>query len=689
MSKQTLGLGAALAAFVCAIVCAIVWRSLSGGGPATTPPPATAAPRAGAAGPDDVSACRFARGETHRFAYTSTTHSEVRPVLPGVRPEDTPPQLASTELTGALSLEVLEVTAADAVLLARLSGLNAQARQLLGDAVEAPFLVAVNARCEVTRVARHRDTPRPVARAHGVVANELSFFVPTGDAPEERRFSTALGVQRALVLVGNEPGQTLRKALAYESRWNPRLTEIDVTEGEVQARRGSSRWFESLRGVEVVAGGAVRFSKNEWSLQRQPPEADALAKASRMLTDYVWENPFAADAREDQVTPQGDSQDQKRRVEAMREVSYPVALERFTLLLGGGANINDQWRDMAAFLDAHPDQVPAFVEHITAPDFPAGHKAPAFLALGQARTPAARDALLGLYRERGQQPADRMRSSLALALRADVGAPLAKELKAEALRPPQSAEESGVSRQAVLHLGVLAFAHPGEQEITEEATSLVQQLASTARTPEDWSVVFGLVGNLAEGTLLSQVEQWTHLQDPEIRQHVPRALRRYRVDRAQPIFVEWLGRETNPAVKRELFNVIHHMYVDANRPVGDALMGEALRHLREQPQVLTRQSLFHILAPYVATNAAVREAFKHQLVVELEERSGLYSLVAEYLPAASIYEALSTVPGLRAQFGGSLKPELPSAPVPEEVPIGEFPLPDADQDPQANLGSAP
>ncbi len=685
MSMRTLGLGAALTA----LACAILWWSATSDAPATTPAPQTSAPLAVAGVPDDATFCRFARGETHRFAYSSTTHSEVRPVLPGVRPDDTPPQLSSTELTGALSLEVLEVTAADAVLLARLSGINAQARQLLGDAVEAPFLVAVDARCEVTRVARHKDTPRPVATAHGVVANELAFSVPTGDAPEERRFTTALGVQRALVLAGNEPGQYLRKALAYASRWNPKLLEVDVTDGEVDARRGSSRWFDSLRGLEQVSGGAVQFSKSEWSLQRQPPEAAALAKASRTLTDYVWENPFAADAREEQVTQQGDSQDHQRRVAAMREVAYPMALERFNLLLQAGANINDQWRDMAAFLDAHPQQVPAFVEHITAPDFPAGYKAPAFLALGQARTPAARDALLGLYRERDQQPADRMRSSLALALRADVGAPLAKELKAEALRPAQSPEEAGVSRQAVLHLGVLAGARPGEQEITEEATALVQQLASTARTPEDWSVVFGLVGNLAEGTLLSQVERWTHLQDPEIRQHVPRALRRYKVDRAQPIFVEWLGREQSPAVKRELFNVIHHMYVDANRPVGDALRGEALRHLREQPQVLTRQSLLHILAPYVGTHAEVREAFKRQLVVELEERSGLYSLVAEYLPAASIYQALSTVPGLRAQFGGSLRPELPSTPAPEEVPIGELPLPAADQHPQANLGSAP
>lgn len=684
MSKRTPWLGAAV---VSAAVVATAWWSWTTQGPS----PASAAPPSslpGASSAGSTPACRFAKGQRYAFAFTSTMHAAVRPPLPGVPAEDTPLQVSSTELSGALALEVLEVGAGDAVLLARLSGPNEQARQLLGDALEAPFLLGVDARCEVTRVARRRDTPKAQARAQGIVAHQLAFSLPPEDGVEERSFSTAVGVQRALVLAGNEPGQVLRKALAYASRWNPKLAQVDVAEGEVDVRRGATAWFASLRGMERVSGGAVERSTTEWTAQAVPADQAPLAKASRALADYVWENPFAEDGREEQVAPEGPSQDHQRRVAAQRDVSYPVALDRFTVLLEAGANINDQWRDMAAFLDAHPEQVPAYVAHITAPDFPAGQKAPAFLALGQAQTPAARDALLGVWRERAQEPADRMRSSLALALRADVGAPLAKELKAEAIRSSSDAVEAAVSRQAVLHLGVLAGARPSEQDVTAEALALVQQLSSTARTPEDWSVVFGLVGNLAEGTLLPQIAQWSQLQNPDIRQHVPRALRRYRVDRVHGLLVEWLARETSADVKRELFNVMHHMYVDANRPVEEDLMREALRHLREQPMVLTRQSLLHLLAPYVGSNPEVREAFKAQLKIELEERSGLYSLVAEYLPAASIYEALATVPGLRAQFGGTLRPE-PAPAVPAEVPIADLPLPDPAAHPQGNLGSAP
>jgi hypothetical protein len=441
--------------------------------------------------------------------------------------------------------------------------------------------------------------------------------------------------------------------------------------------------------VEEVSGGMVRFSRTEWTAQAVAPAAAALSAASRSQADYVWENPFAGDAQEAETTPLAASKDHERRVAAMHDVAYPVALERFTVMLEGGANINDQWRDMAAFLDAHPEQIPAYVEHITAPEFPAGYKAPAFLALGQAQTPVARDALLGVWRERDQQPADRMRSSLALALRADVGAPLAKELRAEATRTGGDEVDVAVSRQAVLHLGVLAGTRPGDRDVTEEATALAKQLVASAQTPSDWSAAFGLIGNMAEGTLLPDIAQWSRLPDPAVRQHVPRALRRYRVERVHALLVDWLARESSADVKRELFDVIHHMYVDANRPVEEDLMREALRHLREQPQVLNRQSLLHVLAPFVGTHPEVLEAFKVQLKVELEERSGLYSLVAEYLPAASIYEVLSTVPGLRAQFAGGLRPELSARPAAEERPMPEVPMSDLPDLSQVGLGSAP
>ncbi|PZR14369.1 MAG: hypothetical protein DI536_09905 [Archangium gephyra] len=257
----------------------------------------------------------------------------------------------------------------------------------------------------------------------------------------------------------------------------------------------------------------------------------------------------------------------------------------------------------------------------------------------------------------------------------DFGAPLARELRAAAMAPAKTPEAAAIARQGILHLGMLSGTRPGQRDVLDEAQGLVQQLTSTARTVDDYSVLCGTVGNMAELSMLPQIETWSRLPDPALRQQVPQALRRYRVDRVHGLVVEWLQRETDAGVKRELFNVLHHMYTDAAQPIDAPLVAEALRHLRENPMVLTRQSLYHLLAPHMA-NPEVHAAFKQALRYELDQKSGLYSLVAQDLPPDSVLEVLSTMPSLARQFGGALKPidERPAAP-PASTPLPDLPAP--------------
>jgi hypothetical protein len=319
---------------------------------------------------------------------------------------------------------------------------------------------------------------------------------------------------------------------------------------------------------------------------------------------------------------------------------------------------------MSAFLEAHPEQIPEFVELITDDEFPRGAGAPAFLALGQVQSPVAREALLGIYNDTELRPVDRIRSSLALVGRKDVGAPLARLLRKEATRTTTTAGEATVARQTVLHLGILAGTHPGQADIGQESMALVQQLTASAKTSQDYSVLCGMVGNMGELALLPKIATWSRMEDPQLRRQVPQALRRYRVDRTHELLVEWLARETDFDVKRELFNLLHHSYVDAQQPIDAPLVSEALRHLREKPLPLTRQSIYHLLAAHV-DEPEVHAQLKSQLKYELEEKSGLYSLVAQYLPAQSVSEVLSTFGGMQAQFGGTLKPRDPvAAPAP-------------------------
>lgn len=649
-----------------AVVAGVWWQRQARVDPAPTlPSPVAVTPTLPT---PSGAACRFTRGQTFAFAYQSETHYRVTVPLPGAR--EAMPQTGTAELQGQLTFEVLDGAAHEATLLGRLTQPNDTAVKLAGPTLENSFLARLDERCQVTGFARLKATPHVAARAQQVALHDLAFSVGDGTPTSEASFLTTLGTLRTMVAASPEaPGVYVRKPLNYTARWSPRMEGVALIDGLVTISRGQSPWFEELRGEEELGGGPVEFSKTEWSAKQAAVDAAALSTASRKLDDYVWENTFV-EHEEARTQLGGDDDDHARRVELARTTTFDQALGHFGALVAAGANINEQWRDLSAFLDAHPDQIEAFVDTVTDDDFPPGAKAPAFLALGEAKTPVAREALLGVYRDRESGTADRIRSSLALVTRADVGAPLARELRTEALRKPATTEEAAVSRQAVLHLGILSGTHPGQSDLLSEATELMQTLTATAKTPEDYSVLCGAVGNMAELSMLPQIATWSQLPDPALRQKVPQALRRYRVDRVHDLLVSWVERERDPDVLRELFNVMHHMYVDAGQPIDTPLVQAALRHLREQPKVLTRQSLYHLLAPHVG-DATVRATLEAQLKFELEERSGLYSLLAQDLPAESVFAVLSTLPSVRGQFGGALKPGATSAP----PPVVDSPMP--------------
>lgn len=637
-------------------------------------PGTTALPTAADALRGSGEACRFTTGSTFAWAYRTESHYRVNAMLPGA-PGPTP-QSGDVEVQGRLSFEVLSTTPGAATLVGRLTEANEPALRAVGAPLENSFLARVDERCQVTAFARLKTTPGNAARVQHLALSDLSFGVAPSAPGAEPQFFTTLGTLRAQVTQGDEgAGHWLRKPVGYVARWSPRMEGVNLKDGVLEVHRGDSAWFEQLRGEEEVAGGEVEFSRTEWSATPLTVDATALQGVSRNEADYVWGNALA-ELEVARTTPGGPSQDHLHRVELARDTTWDQAITRFSTLVASGANINEQWRDMAAYLDAHPDKIEEYTEEISALEFPAGAKAPAFLALGQTQSPLARDALLGVYRNPSAMSGDRIRSSLALATRSDVGAPLAKELHTAAMSKSSGPAEASVARQSVLHLGIMSGTHPTQTDVTAEALTMVQQLTATAKTPEDFSVLCGAVGNMAERSLLPQIAEWSKLPDPALRQQVPQALRRYRVADVHDLMVEWLQRETSPDVKRELFNVMHHMYVDAHEAIDAPLVAEALRHLRENPKVLTRQSLYHLLAPHLGTNAEVHAQLKQQLKYELEEKSGLYSLVAQDLPASSVLEVLSTMPALANQFAGGLKPpETPAAPQPEATPLPDLPAP--------------
>jgi len=632
------------------------------GAEALVPPPTTPAfPVAPAAvAPSSAQApCRFIAG--HRLAYdvSSTTSLSLTEALSKFSAGQSA-QLG--QATARLELEVTEVETSSAVLLARLTQ-RTGAFAAEGNVAPDTFLLRVNERCEVAGFARRANTTKKEGRPLQALAHELWFTLPDGPAPVGVAFDTSTGRASGLVYGagGASPRDLVRTIQRYERAWSPSMNGVVVERSRAEVQRGAGVWFDALEGVEEFSvPGVVTRGSAALKVTSAAPAPAALEGVSRDQADYVWESCFG-EVPDQRLRPfvAGDYQ---RRVEAMRDVSYPDALDRMLGTFDVATDIHHQSRDMSAFLDAHPEAIPEFAGAVLT-EFLPEWKAAGFLALANTQNAAAREVLLDVWRERDAPSMDRVRASLGLASRKDVGAPLARELLAEARRPGTPAQRD-VSRQALLHVGVLGGMQPEDEELRVTVhTGLASELSSRQDALER-SAVYAAIGNTGDLSFLPELDRASRNPDPQFRAVVPIALRRMPVEAVHDFTLDWLRRETSPEVMRELFEVIQHQYQDLGRPVGRELATEAVQYLRRQPRLLTRQSILQILKPFAADDEAIRAAFRDQLKIEYETNTGLFGFIASCLPDEDVRAVLATIPSLADQHRGADHAPLPVTPPP-------------------------
>lgn len=665
-----------IAAAVASLVAAAVWRlspratvevleaPVAPAAPSATPLTQAPAPS------QPERPCRFSAGQTMAFDLTSTTTVSLSEEVLKYAGDHRPDGSASARMT----LEVVRVEDSSAILLARLTDVSG-ALDTPEEGMTHAWLTRINERCEVAGFARHASTRRKLARQQQALLHELSFAVPRGPGPEAISFDTSVGTASGLLqLVATEGAHTYLRAIQrYESVWSPSMNGVVVERSQARVRRGDALWFESLSGSEEISvPGVMSRGVSSISAVARPADPSTLAGFSRNEAEYVWENCFN-EVPDSALRPAGDTGHQQR-VAAMKNVAYPDALELMLTKLETSTNIQEQSRDMAAFLDAHPEAIPEYAGALLT-EFEPEWKAAGFLVLANTQNVGAREVLLDVWRERNAQEMDRIRASLALASRKDVGLPLAKEMLAEARRDGTPTQRN-VSRQALLHVGVLAGLHPEDQAVMKEVRGgLVAQLGAQ-KTPQETEAVYLAMGNTGDVSLLPELERASRNPDPAWRSIVPVGMRRMPVDAVREFTVAWLRRETSPDVMRELFEVIHHQYVDAGRVVDDELASIAVAYLRRQPRILTRQSILRMTAPLVSTNDDVRAAFRDQLKVEYETNTGMFSYVASALPEEDVAAALASIPSLADQHRGEqLRPLVRASPqpVPTVSPVDLLP----------------
>lgn len=611
------------------------------GGPAVPVP--AAAPVAVVAAPvttpaERAPACRFSPGQ--RLSYRYDFRSTARVALEGLEAAaGAPGPLPSLDLSGALGarldLEVLSATDAAAVLVGRYREVTAPA-SMHPEELTAPFLVEVDARCELRRFAHHTQAPLRGARSQQALLWETAWRFVAAEEPFASQNGTGAYTAVALA-VADEGGVVLhRRIRRYEQLWGAEVEGV-TPDAVVTVRPGAGPWFETLDASERVALPSQERATSV-SLRRLPGAGEALGVVS--LADFTWANLLPQDFGRREPRPV--SRVDRARREQVAALSPAQALATLTDKVTQRVGIEGQWPELSAWLEVHPKKTEEVVGALRREELPPEALDGFFIALGNARVPEARDALLALKRDGRAPPMIRVRATFSLLDREDVGEDLARELAqdAEALSGEPTRSEAFLANEALLALSTMAGLR-GEPGVTTVAEASVRKALVSAPTPHRTRVALKALANLGDPKLLPLAEPYTRAVDWKTREAAARIFLRMKPAATNPVALAWLARERDPLVRRRLYRTVERQHFDAKATTAGELARRALEDLRGEESLMTRKALIRLLVrSEVVQEPAVRAVLKQQALVELEKGSGLLDEIAPHLTPEEVREVV-------------------------------------------------
>jgi hypothetical protein len=594
--------------------------------------------------------CRFQVGETLGYSIDVRTDATVDPQRAGLGAGrgNGPVQVHKAVRTD-LQLKTLTVDAdKGAVLLAAY-------RNMQGDTeapnLAAPFLLRVDPACRIAGYARFDKTPSAYGRTQQAIAHELAWRWTEGDATVDEASENGIGayVARHAAVDGTDGPRVERTVLTYTALWSSGQAPGGGGRAAPAVPRGSSlvvdpgdgAWFQSMRGDETLQGISATDSHTVLAVARIAPEPRAFDAASIDQKRYVWEDllPRTFMLR---ALPEVTQRDLRQR-DAMRGLTLDQALAAFLRRVKSGQNFSETWPELKVYLEARPEMARELMRRLRANELPPEAEAAAFLALGKAMTPEAREALLATMRDSSAEVIDRSRSLFALVDRPDVDVSLAREMATNALAIDSggSRAERIYARESALAVGMMAgLRGDTEPDIKAVAVAAVPQLLALGDTATSLSPAFGAIGNIGDPAMLAYVSPYTESPDAAVREVAARSVRRMAPQETGDFEAAWLQRETDPNVKRELYSTISKQSYDAQQPVAAGVVQRAIADLQSNPGLLTRKAIIQILGPLAATDPQAKAALMNQIAYETKQSSGLYSVIAGYLSPADVAAAV-------------------------------------------------
>jgi hypothetical protein len=542
---------------------------------------------------------------------------------------------ATFTLEGRLQLEVEQVDAGTAELLARLDKVSASAG-LDADALEAPFRVKVDGDCRLLAFARGADTSRAVGRNQQSLLWETQFQATPTDT-----FRMENGNGRVEARIEPAGEGSLRRVLgAYASLWrDPRAADLP-TQGVMQVRRSGTGWFDSVDAYESFVTKEARVDAR-LSLTAADASGVSFDARAKKEARYVWEDllPY----RHKDLIARPVTKFDKERQAKVAHLTPTQAVDQFVDRVKQKVGIQDVWPDLSAYFEAHPDAVDGAVARYRKGELPKEAGPDFFLALSKARVPEARAALYAIKRDERAPTMDRVRSMFALVTREDVGPELASELAIDAGNRMDSRDRSQrfLGGEAMLAVSMMSgtredpqvgqIAQGAVRRALEKGTDDLQALRAT----------FGAVGNLGDSTLLATARPYTTSPDPRVRRSAARVFGRMPPDEATPVALEWLRRETDPLVKRDLYGALQQENYGMGKGANRELVEQAIGDLGVMKTPYGRRAIVRLIAQsQVAKDPAVREALVRQAKWERAHHTPLLNEFQNILTPAEVGEVL-------------------------------------------------
>lgn len=587
-------------------------------------------------------ACDLSTGQQLGFAISGQDEVALRPEVMDAagRLLQGKPYTVRQSIQGKLAIEVIEATDGDAILKGRFYQVDAshvhEDRRL-----ESPFLIRVGEDCQIKAFAYHKESKLGYARIQQALLQDLSWKLPTGGQQEHGSDRNGTGEYMATYTILEEGDKPVahRHIQRYDA-WPHVAPDGDAVQVEYSALdiEGAARsgWFEVASLKETISSKAWTTTR-ELEARKMAFDETALHDVSASESDYVWADllPVAHMVREHAPFTESEL----HAMQMMRNMPMEDVVKQYVARVEDqNIGVQDTWPPLKTYLEARPEMAEEFVDKLRHQELPAEATMGVYIALGNARTDESRKALVGILENPSAPVFERTRAMLNLVNRPDLEPNVAEYLDQHAAYIA-SGEDRGtriLARHAMLAFGVMSGMRPEDAYLKEKVKSRITTLLAELEHPLHLRPVYGAIANVGDPSFLSLVQDLPNHPDKRARKYGAIVVRRMPLEASEAFTRQWLEKEPSNIVRREIYRVLELQSYDADQNVSPAILKLAMRDLqRDEPGPITRKSIIRLLG---RANKDLRDEMPEierllleQMDREIEARSGLYSVIAEYI----------------------------------------------------------